>query len=119
MQGYRVVRMCLNLRDPQLKIITFIYGMLLYMNLMVTTKQKCLIHTHTHTHTQRKEFKYNTKDSNQITNEKSKRRIKEQKIITKTMNKKATSICLSIITLNVNGLNAPIKRHRVAEWIQN
>ena len=26
---------------------------------------------------------------------------------------------LSIITLNVNGLNAPIKRHRVAEWIRN
>ena len=25
---------------------------------------------------------------------------------------------LSIITLNVNGLNAPIKRHRVAEWIK-
>ena len=25
---------------------------------------------------------------------------------------------LSIITLNVNGLNAPIKRHRLAEWIQ-
>ena len=24
----------------------------------------------------------------------------------------------SIITLNKNGLNAPIKRHRVAEWIQ-
>ena len=24
---------------------------------------------------------------------------------------------LSIITLNVNGLNAPIKRHRVTEWI--
>ena len=24
---------------------------------------------------------------------------------------------LSIITLNVNRLNAPIKRHRVAEWI--
>ena len=23
-----------------------------------------------------------------------------------------------IITLNVNGLNAPSKRHRVAEWIQ-
>ena len=23
-----------------------------------------------------------------------------------------------IITLNVNGLNAPTKRHRVAEWIQ-
>ena len=25
---------------------------------------------------------------------------------------------LSIITLNVNGLNAPIKRHRLAEWIK-
>ena len=26
--------------------------------------------------------------------------------------------CLSIISLNVNGLNAPIKRHRIAEWIR-
>ena len=25
----------------------------------------------------------------------------------------------SIITLNVNGLNAPIKRHRVAAWTRN
>ena len=25
---------------------------------------------------------------------------------------------LSIITLNINGLNAPIKRQRLAEWIQ-
>ena len=25
---------------------------------------------------------------------------------------------LSIITLNINGLNAPIKRHRTAEWIR-
>ena len=25
---------------------------------------------------------------------------------------------LSIITLNVNGLNAPIKRHRRAEWVR-
>ena len=24
---------------------------------------------------------------------------------------------ISIITINVNGLNAPIKRHRVTEWI--
>ena len=28
----------------------------------------------------------------------------------------AISTYLSIITLNVNALNAPIKRHRVAEW---
>ena len=26
--------------------------------------------------------------------------------------------CLSIITLNVNGLNTPTKRQRLAEWIQ-
>ena len=26
---------------------------------------------------------------------------------------------ISVITLNVNGLNAPTKRHRLAEWIQN
>ena len=26
--------------------------------------------------------------------------------------------CLSIITLNINGLYAPIKRHRIAEWIR-
>ena len=26
---------------------------------------------------------------------------------------------ISIITLNVNGLNAPTKRHRLDEWIQN
>ena len=25
---------------------------------------------------------------------------------------------ISIITVNVNGLNAPSKRHRLAEWIQ-
>ena len=25
---------------------------------------------------------------------------------------------LSIITLNVNGLNAPIKHHRVVDWIK-
>ena len=32
--------------------------------------------------------------------------------------KMAMNKYLSIITLNVNGLNAPIKGHRVAEWIR-
>ena len=31
----------------------------------------------------------------------------------------AISTYLSIITLNVNGLNAPIKRHRIIEWIKS
>ena len=30
----------------------------------------------------------------------------------------ATGSYLSIITLNVNGLNAPTKRQRLAEWVQ-
>ena len=30
----------------------------------------------------------------------------------------ATGSYLSLITLNVNGLNAPAKRQRLAEWIQ-
>ena len=33
--------------------------------------------------------------------------------------KKNIYIYISIITLNVNGLNAPTKRHRLAEWIKN
>ena len=35
-----------------------------------------------------------------------------------TIKKMAIRTCISIITLNVNGLNAPTKRHRLAEWIQ-
>ena len=31
----------------------------------------------------------------------------------------ATGSYFSIITLNVNGLNAPIKRQKLAGWIQN
>ena len=30
----------------------------------------------------------------------------------------AAAAYISIIILNVNGLNAPTKRHRLAEWIQ-
>ena len=30
----------------------------------------------------------------------------------------AINTYLSLITLNVNGLNAPIKRHGVADWIK-
>ena len=30
----------------------------------------------------------------------------------------AVGTYMSIITLNVNGLNVPIQRHRLAEWIQ-
>ena len=36
----------------------------------------------------------------------------------KTTNQLARGPFLSITTLNVNGLNAPTKRQRLAEWIQ-
>ena len=36
----------------------------------------------------------------------------------KTIKKIIIGTYVSIITLNVNGLNAPTKRHRLAEWIQ-
>ena len=35
-----------------------------------------------------------------------------------TIKKMAIGTYISIITLNVNGLNATTKRHRLAEWIQ-
>ena len=35
-----------------------------------------------------------------------------------TIKKMAIGTYISIITLNENGLNAPTKRHRLAEWIQ-
>ena len=36
----------------------------------------------------------------------------------KIIKKIAIGTYISIITLNVNGLNAPTKRHRLVEWIQ-
>ena len=36
----------------------------------------------------------------------------------KTIKKMVLGTYISIITLNVNGLNAPTKRHRLGEWIQ-
>ena len=87
---------------------------------MVTTNQKSIIETHTQ---KKKKSIHNTKDSHQITREENKRRRKGNKRATKkkhnkTINKMLIRIYISIITLNINGQNAPVKRHRVAEWIQ-
>lgn len=80
---------------------------------MVNTKQKPLIDI------KRKEFKHTTTECHQTTREESKRRNKElQTNKKKSENKMATSTYLQITTLNVNRLNVPIKRHRVAEWLK-
>ena len=47
-----------------------------------------------------------------------KRRKKIYKINPQTIKKMVTGTYICIITLNVNGLNAPTKRHRLAEWVQ-
>ena len=48
------------------------------------------------------------------------RNTRQEKRSTKpqTIKKMAIGTYVSIITLNVNGLNGPTKRHRLAEWIQ-
>ena len=35
-----------------------------------------------------------------------------------TIKKMEIGMHISVIILNINGLNAPIKRHRLVEWIQ-
>ena len=73
------------------------------------------------------QFKHNTKDSHQTIREENKGEEKRprdkgpekiNKNKSKTINKRAIRTYISIITLNVNGLNSPTKRHRLAEWIQ-
>ena len=83
---------------------------LLYINLTVTTSQKSKTDTHTH---KRKQSKHTLKIV--IKWQEGKWRIKEQRRTAKTINKITVNKYLSIITLNVNGLNAPIKR--VVEWV--
>ena len=74
-----------------------------------------------HTQIKKKELRHNTKLSHQITREQDKSR-KEDKRPTennlKQLPKMAIRTCISIITLNINGLNAPTKRHRLDEWIK-
>ena len=116
--GYkcRTLEMNLQLREQQLKTISYIYR-LLYQNFRITANQKSTTNTQTNTKNQ---LKYNTKDSHQTRRGENKRRREEKRTTnkSKTINKMAIKIYISVITLNVNGLSAPTKRHRLAEWIQ-
>ena len=49
---------------------------------------------------------------------KHKRRKGPKKKKPQTIKKMVRGTYISIITLNLNGLNAPTKRHKLAEWIQ-
>ena len=46
-----------------------------------------------------------------------KKRKKIYKINPTKIKKMATGTYISIITLNINGLNTPTKRHKLVEWI--
>ena len=103
-----------NLNDLQLNIDCYMQKTL-YSNLMITTNQKPLINIQ---RIKRKKSKHITKE-NQKSWEKDKKG--PEKVFRnnhKTSNKMAINTYLSIITLNVNGQSAPIKSHRVLEWIQ-
>ena len=79
---------------------------------MVTANQKSTIDTHTH---KRKE---NSNTTLKLDIKSQNKRGREEKRPSKTNPKQLTMAIrtyISIITLNVNGLNAPTKIHRLAE----
>ena len=99
----KILKMYLKLRDQQLKTIKYIYR-LLYKNPMVNANQKSIIDIHTK---KKRQSKHTTKDSQQITENRTKRRRKGGKKTyknkSKTINKMVIRTYISIITLNVNG----------------
>ena len=87
--GYkcRTLEMNLQLREQQLKTISYIYR-LLYQNFRITANQKSTIDTQTN---KKNQLKYNTKDSHQTTRgeNKTRREEKRAKNKSKTVNKMA------------------------------
>ena len=101
--GYkcRTVEMHLQLRDQQLKTISYIYRFLC-QNFRVTADQKSAIDTDIE---KKNQLKYNTNYSHQNMRGENKRktgRKKSNKTKSKTVNKKAIRTYTSIMTLNVN-----------------
>ena len=97
---------CLNLQDQQAKTYNYI---------RILSKQG------NHKSKPNIAFAKNEKKNTQAENnwrpstQKKEGRMENHRINWNTRFKMAVNNHLSIITLNVNGLNAPIKRHRVAE----
>ena len=67
---------------------------------------------------QQTSFTTNVKGTYMVKKYKRRKRSTKQQTKPQTINKVAIGTYISIITLNVNGLNSPTKRHRLAEWIQ-
>ena len=110
------IGMHLKLKDQQLKRILPIYR-LLYQNLMITTNQNSVIYTHTHKkRNPNMPLKLVIKSQEKRTKEEGEKKTYKNK--SKTVNKMALRTYISIITLNINGLNVPTERHSLAEWIE-
>ena len=105
---------CLNLQDHQAKTNNYRKG-LAYLKNRATTSQNQILHL------QKMEKKYTQADNNRRPSNQKKQkkgRMENHRINWNTTFKMAINNHLSNITLNVNGLNFPIKQHIVAEWIK-
>jgi len=103
--------MCLSLYDYQAKASRYRNG-LTHLKNRATTNQNLTLHSQK---LKRNVFKHKINGNHPTKKRKEERR---NRINGKTRFKMETNTYLSIITLNVNGINAPIKRHRVADWIK-
>ena len=101
--------MCLSLYDHQNKVSRYRKGLTNLKN-RATTNQNQRLHSQK---LKRKVLKHKI-NGKYPTKEKRK---EKYRINQKTRFKMAINTYLSVITLNVKGLNAPVKRHRVPDWI--
>lgn len=87
---------------------------LCYISIMVTRTEKPVIDT-------QKESNQIATKHHQITEEDSKRGCKGKKSAKQSENNKMTIITpyLSVITLKINRLNPPNRRHRMLKWMKN
>ena len=101
--------MCWSLYDYQANVSRYKKG-LTYLKNRATTNQNQILHSQT--------LKIKVHEHKIIGNHPTRKRKEERRNIEstgKTKFKMEINTYLSIITLNVNGLNAPIKRHKVAD----
>ena len=102
----------LSLYDYQAKASRYRKG-LIYLKNTSTTDQNQTLHS-----PKLKKVHKHKINGNHPTKKKKKGTKEKHRINWKTSFKMAINTYLSIITLNVNGLNAPIRRHRVVNWIK-
>ena len=115
--NFNIVMKCLNLQDDQAK--TQLYEVVSIFKKQGNHKPKPNIAFAKNEKKKQNKKKTTQADNNwRPSNQKKKGRMENHRINWNTRFKMAINNHLSIITLNVSGLNAPIKRHRVAEWIK-